>query len=266
MDKLVHAIGVVLGRDYVDKCIDDEFLSAVFEEVVSELEIHDYVENGLSLNEEAPMLFAAAAYSEKEKNVKIFNTARRDADYEVAVRIGNVPESKKIFAANLLIVTALLHELEHAKQRKMIDYDDSLEADLLRLCHDRKENMSTYDLIPAERFAESKALGYAINMLDGSGLIIPELEKYLVEQRYYKLYAGYEEQYASGEYIDKCRDPISAYKTKHNIEQTSMSISESVQIEPDLEKRLYYGMPITMEERKVIRKRAGLNPIDSKQY
>ena len=171
-----------------------------------------------------------------------------------------------MFVANLLIVTSLLHELEHAKQKRIIDNDDSFEADLLRLCHNRKEYMSTYNLIPAERFAESTALSYATNILAGSGLVIPELEKYLVKKKYETLYFGYEDEYASGEYIDRCTDPISEYRRKHNLQQQGMSVVEAVQIEPDLEKRLYYGMPITMEERKVIRDCAGLKPIDSKQY
>lgn len=63
---------------------------------VSENRIYEYVSNGITFNEEAPMFFASAAYVEKEKQVKLFNTAERDVKYEVAVyikKITRIPKS-----------------------------------------------------------------------------------------------------------------------------------------------------------------------------
>lgn len=253
MDEILTKIATILDTQYQDKIVDEEFLQAIFDDVVKEQGLEEYLENGLLMNEESPMFFAVAAYCEKEKNIKFFDTAIRDTKYEVNMDIKTLPESKKVFATNLLLVTSLLYELEHAHQKKLVETSDSYEAELLRMAEGRQETISTYNLIPNERFAESKALQAAMTILDRTGLIVPDLRDYLDKKRANCLIGGYE-----GIYDREQTYPIKQYAEKHEIPYSEMSVEESVQTEPDLETRLFYGMPITKEEYQATRAKAGL--------
>lgn len=260
MDNILTKIATILDTDYQEKYVDDEFLQAIFNDVVELQGTRKYVENGLSTNEEEPMLFSSAGYDKKAKKIKFFDTSLIYAKYEVNVYIKGLSESKRVFATNLLLVTTLLHELEHVNQEKLKENSDLYEAELLRAEDGNNENTSTYDLMPSERFAESKALSSALTILSRSTLIVPELYSYLEEKRNLCLIKGYEDTY------NECQSyPIKQYMDKNNISHSPMSISESLYTEPELETRLFYGMPITEDEYKSTRTKAGLKN-DSGSY
>ncbi|MBQ3510995.1 MAG: hypothetical protein IJA30_01710 [Bacilli bacterium] len=253
MNEILEKVAIILDNHYQDEYVDEEFLKAIFDDVVELQGTRKYVENGLTMSGEAPMLFAAGGYDKKEKKIKFFDTTLRDTKYEVNVYIKGIPEDKKVFATNVLLITTLLHELEHVNQEKMKEFDDSYEADLLRLEEGKEETISTYELIPGERFAESKALSSALSLLDKSIVYCPVLQNYLEQKRNLCLIKGYEDTYNS------CQSyPIKQYMDKHNIEHAPISVEESIQTEFDLNKRLFIGLPITEEEYRTTREKAGL--------
>lgn len=108
-------------------------------------------------------------------------------------------------------------------------------------------------------------LNYGLEILYSLGLIIPRLEEYLIEKRYSELYSGYEDECTS-DYDKKYTYPLDAYINSHNIVHSRMWVEESVEIEPELETRLYYGMPITMTERVEVRKKADLRDNKNNVY
>lgn len=260
MKEILKKTAIILDNHFQEEYVDEEFLQAIFDDVVEVQGTKEYVKNGFSMETKSPVDLPAAGYLEKEGKIELSGTALKNAQYEVDVHINSLPESKRVFATNLLLVTHLLHELEYVNQRKIKENDDSYEANLLRAEEGNKVSISTYHVTPSERFAEANSLSSALTILDNSIVYAPELKEYLEQRRNLGLITGYEDvQNHSQSY------PIKQYMDSHGISHSEMNVSESVQTFPDLDTRLFYGMPITEEEYKTVRTKAGLKN-DSVSY
>ena len=252
MEDILVQIAINLDNSYRDKYVDEEFLRWIFDEVVDYLDIREYVINGFSFGGESPMLFASGGYDRINKKIQFFDLALPMARNEVHNQM-KVEGHNSIIATNILMVNTLLHELEHVHQQKKIN-DDSYEAYMLKLCEGNKETISTYDYIPSERFAENIAVLQTQVILNNMGIIIPEIDEYMEKRHNHWIIKGYVDE------ANNCMIyPLKRYVEAHGLGESNMSLDEAILTYPELEDRLFYGLPISDEEYLLVREKAGIS-------
>ena len=252
MKDILVNIAAVLDNEYRDKYVDEEVLRWIFDEVVDHLGIREHVINGFEFGGESPMLLASGGYNHVDKKIQFFDMALPMAKNEVHNQM-KIEGHNSIIAANILMINTLLHEIEHANQKKKIN-EDTYEAYMLRLCEGNRETISTYSLIPSERFAEDLAVLQTQVILNNMSIIVPEIYSYMEQRRNHWIISGY---------VDEVNDcmvyPLKRYVEAHGIGKSNMSLDEAVMTYPELEDRLFYGLPISEEEYMLVRERAGLS-------
>ena len=252
MKDILINIASVLDNNYRDKYVDEDVLRWIFDQVVDFLNIREYVCNGFYFGGDSPKLFASGGYDSINKKIQFFDLALPMAKSEVHNQM-KIEGHNSIIAANILMVNTLLHELEHVNQKKKIN-EDTYEGYMLRLSEGNKETISTYDYIPSERFAENIAVLQTQVILNNMGIIIPEIDEYMEKRRNHWLIKGY---------IDEVNDsmvyPLKRYVEVHGIGESNMSLAEAVLTYPELEDRLFYGLPISDDEYLLVREKAGLS-------
>lgn len=252
MKDILVQIAVILDNEYRDKYVDEEVLKWIFDEVVEHLGIREYVCNGFKFGGDSPMLLASGGYDSVNKRIQFFDISLPMAKNEVHNQM-KIEGHNSIIAANILMVNTLLHELEHVNQKKKMN-EDTYEAYMLNLCEGKKETISTYDYIPSERFAENIAVMQTHVILNNMGIIIPEINAYMEQRRNHWIIKGY---------VDEVNDcmvyPLKRYVETHGIGESNMSLDEAVLTYPELEDRLFYGLPISEEEYLMVREKAGLS-------
>lgn len=253
MKDILVNIAAVLEKEYQDKYVDEEFLRWIFDEVVEFLDIREFVCNGFKFGGPAPMIFAGGGYDSQNKCINFFDLSLPLAKNEVHNDIGITDEKRKIMATNILMINTLLHEIEHAHQKKKL-LSDSYEGYLLGLEDGNQETISTYDFMPSERFAENIANGQTKVILENMCVIMPDVEAYLEERRNHWLIKGYIDTYNQ-----TVSYPMKMYMESHGKKFSDMSLEEVVLTYPELEDRLFYGLPISEEEYLLVRERAGLD-------
>ena len=253
MKDILVNIAAVLEKEYQVKYVDEEFLRWIFDEVVEFLDIREFVCNGFKFGGPAPMIFAGGGYDSQNKCINFFDLSLPLAKNEVHNDIGITDEKRKIIATNILMINTLLHEIEHAHQKKKL-LSDSYEGYLLGLEDGNQETISTYDFMPSERFAENIAVMQTHVILNNMGIIIPEINAYMEQRRNRWIIKGY---------VDEVNDcmvyPLKRYVETHGIGESNMSLDEAVLTYPELEDRLFYGLPISEEEYLMVREKAGLS-------
>lgn len=253
MKDILVQIAIILDNEYRDKYVDEEVLRWIFDEVVKFHGIEEYVCNGFKFGGPAPMLFASGGYDSINKCISFFDLALPMAKNEVYNQMKIKDDPKEIIAANILMVNTLLHELEHANQKKKMK-EESYESYILSLEEGREETIRTYDFMPSERFAENIAGQQVRVILDNLSMIIPEIDDYMEQRRNHWIIKGY---------VDEVNDcmvyPLKRYVEAHGIGESNMSLDEAVLTYPELEDRLFYGLPISEEEYLLVREKAGLS-------
>lgn len=252
MKDILVQIAINLDNSYRDKYVGEEFLRWIFDEVVDCLDIREYVINGFSFGGESPMLLACGGYNFKEKKIQFFDISLPMTKNEVHNQM-KITDDRKIIATNILMVNTLLHELEHVHQKKKMT-EDSYESYILLLGEGNRETISTYDFMPSERFAENIALGQTKTILENMNMISPDIENYLEQRRNHWIIKGYVDEF------NKCMVyPLKRYADAHGLKISEMSLEEAVMTYPELEDRLFYGLPISEEEYLIVREKAGLD-------
>ena len=251
MEDILVQMAAVLDNDYRDKYVDEAVLKWIFDQIVDFLNIREYVSNGFEFGGESPMLFASGGYDSINKKIQFFDLALPMARNEVRNQM-KVEGHNSIIATNILMVNTLLHELEHVHQQKKIN-GDSYEAYMLKLCEGNKETISTYDYIPSERFAENIAVLQTQVILNNMGIIIPEIDEYMEKRRNHWIIKGYVDE------ANNCMIyPLKRYVEAHGLGESNMSLDEAILTYPELEDRLFYGLPISEDEYFQVRAKAGL--------
>lgn len=252
MEDILVQIAAVLDNDYRDKYVDEAVLKWIFDQIVDFLNIREYVSNGFEFGGESPMLLACGGYNSKEKKIQFFDISLPMTKNEVHNQM-KVEGHNSIIATNILMVNTLLHELEHVHQKKKMT-EDSYEGYILSLGEGNRETISTYDFMPSERFAENIALGQTKTILENMNMISPDIEKYLEQRRNHWIIKGYVDEF------NKCMVyPLKRYADAHGLKISEMSLEEAIMTYPELEDRLFYGLPISEEEYLIVREKAGLD-------
>lgn len=117
------------------KLADGKYIQELIEIVVDEKNIDDYVGGLLitgkdrSLREPNSLL---AVYYPNRKLIAVYLEAIEEMLKGANVYHGMFTDFEQLFYRNLLVTQVVLHELEHANQRRIIDNEESLEGDILR--------------------------------------------------------------------------------------------------------------------------------------
>ena len=227
------------------KFIDEDFLEKITSMVVAKDGSGDFLKNGVTTNEKAPMLFAQAAYERNAEKIHYYykdmvNWQRYEVDVYYPYKEKLTPE-QRIFLINLLMIETALHEIEHVNQEKKKNEDMGIEGDLLRLCDGRKETISTYEVQPSERLAEIISLRKVIEIARKSKAT-PEIMKYLEDTLKDNMLRGYEKTDGT------LGSPSNDYLFAHGETEVFMTLDEALEQIPDVEERIMYGLPITQDE------------------
>ena len=117
------------------KLVDKAYLEKLIDLVVNSKDISKYVQNSeivSSGTEETMDGILLAEYRPNRKLIRIYSEAmeRMLEDHDRYQELFNGIE--QIFYKNVLITQIILHELEHANQRKIIEKEDTLESKVLK--------------------------------------------------------------------------------------------------------------------------------------
>jgi len=130
-----------------NKLVDEKFIDKLLEIIVNKSKLKEYVKDYSIIDEinlkNAKPEIIAAEYDINEKKITISKKGVDDA-----LQHGNQYRYKFVGSdieqcayMNLIVTQIILHELEHARQQKIITTGNDMEAKILRQCsntHDRK--------------------------------------------------------------------------------------------------------------------------------
>ena len=119
--------GRLVDKNYIEKLIDLTVLDK---------ELANYVCGLIITGKDSKIIDPSsvfAAYYPNQKLIKIYMEAIDALCDSYSVYQKMFTDDEQVFYKNLLITQIVLHELEHANQRKIIDQETSLEEELLRV-------------------------------------------------------------------------------------------------------------------------------------
>lgn len=232
----------IIDIDDIDKIVNYLVIGNELNKQVSNMQIQQIRGNYL------------ASYSPYEKTIYIYynviDKMLEDIDNNTIIE----NDFEMYLYKNISLLQIILHEIEHAKQIKIMHNENSLEAFILRLSSmvsdSTKENL--YDLSPEERFAEIKSFSDIIKMILYINTKIENLHNIIATEKLQRLLKGYHFEnnvvesplinyYVLGnkesylKYFEWCND-----KNKILYDKLYNIYSES--------DRLFYGMPISINE------------------
>ena len=117
------------------KLVDGKYIQELIEIVVDSKDIVDYA-GGLIITDKDSRLrdpnSLLAVYYPNRKLIAVYLDAIEEMLKSYNAYQEMFSSTEKLFYKNLLVTQVVLHELEHANQRKIMDKEKSLEGDILR--------------------------------------------------------------------------------------------------------------------------------------
>ncbi len=262
MKDLYIGIASALENEYRDKYVDEDFMQELFTELKTRYGLEEELVGGFVWGGESPDILGSGGYSNSDKKIQFFKRSINWAKNEVRGGFRNLTDEKEILAVNLSMIATMFHEIDHARQVKVRNNEDTLEAFLLRKTNDQEETISSYDTSPEERFAESRAIDAILEVMKVASFYEPEMEQYFVKRKYHALAIGYfNYKYPHEENMY----PIKSYSLFHGLAHSEIGLEESLETFPSMETRLYYGYPLTHQELVSVREKAGIY-VDSEGF
>ena len=115
------------------KVADKDFILKVVNLVVSYREINDYVKS-IGYEQYNKLDYSSIlGYNYSEKKIIIYEKKLDEYLNSTKSTDAFIPYNEKLFYKNVEIVEALLHELEHANQSKIMEKDNTVESSILKL-------------------------------------------------------------------------------------------------------------------------------------
>lgn len=190
-------------------------------------------------------IFGRAGYNMNDKNLVVFyhNIER---DYKNVISSVNLNDRDKLAFFILLVMQTLLHEYEHVLQKYTEDNGYDYEGNMLRaLLSEKPENMKSYDYSLYERLAEVKSYTWVLKMIESLGIGSKEIYDYFNNMLNNTLKKGY--HYSEEYKLDDGRgvfvSPTEWYARFHG-----KDVSELMRQIVDVDERIWYGLPISVEE------------------
>lgn len=264
------------------KLVDKAYLEKLIDLVVNSKDISKYVQNSeivSSGTEETMDGILLAEYRPNRKLIRIYSEAmeRMLEDHDKYQELFNGIE--QIFYKNVLITQIILHELEHANQRRIIEKEDTLESKVLKtsvtnididlvstllnegftidqiLYYIRREKTlreEHYLLLPDERIAEIRSHQEIVRTLEPIKEYTPNLIEFEKTNVFENMLRGY--SYNQGRIISptleymKIRKNIDKLKEYEWYDENDQECLKKAKAAFSLKKRLNYGLPIDTSE------------------
>ena len=231
-------------KEYSNMVGDEIFIKKLAHIIISEQNTQEFVENGVKIEEEPPVVFCEAGYKSKERRVYFYTKEMlANSRYEACVyypEADKVNEMEKNTLINLLLAQTVFHEMEHVNQQRKMRDEKGIESTLLNYSTDKDETVFTYNVSPSERLAEIMAFRKTIEIAKRLDNVTPEMIRYFEKQEKDSVLRGYE----IGENLIF---PTYEYLKEHSLSQNEI-LEISMQQNLSLEERIVYGLNITKEE------------------
>lgn len=242
-------------RIIYDKSINNKILNLNDIEKILELLVIDKNLNEYILNIDVQLIKSnnLASYSTYDKKITIFSLTIKKMLQNIEKNVLILNNFEHQLYKNLSILQVLLHEVEHANQIKISYNDNTLETFIIRISNLVNEKEDLYEFCPTERFAEIKSFEELLFLLNYITKRLDILPKVLETEKSQRLLKGY--HYYNWLTINS---PLITYfisgRKKHLLESFSWfsnNLDDSlIQVcdEYELNERLKYGFPITIDE------------------
>lgn len=264
------------------KLVDKAYLEKLIDLVVNSKDISKYVQNSeivSSGTEETMDGILLAEYRPNRKLIRIYSEAmeRMLEDHDRYQELFNGIE--QIFYKNVLITQIILHELEHANQRRIIEKEDTLESKVLKtsvtnididlvstllnegftidqiLYYIRREKTlreEHYLLLPDERIAEIRSHQEVVRTLEPIKEYTPNLIEFEKANILENMLRGY--FYNEGVITSPTLEYASASKRIDKLksfqwfDENNQECLRKAKKELSLKKRVTYGLPLDVNE------------------
>ena len=134
------------------KLVDGKYIQKLIEIVVDSKGIVDYA-GGLIITDKDSRLrdpnSLLAVYYPNRKLIAVYLDAIEEMLKSYNTYQEMFSSTEELFYKNLLVTQVVLHELEHANQRKIMDKEESLEGDILRASLSKQDKDITIKLMQA---------------------------------------------------------------------------------------------------------------------
>lgn len=225
----------ILNLDDIEIVLDRLIITKQLNEYISNMKIQQIGSNNL------------ASYSNYTKIITIYSNVIDLMIQNIDKQLLFADDFSKTLYKNLSIIQVVMHEVEHANQEKMLDYDNSLESYILKLSELIEDSPDLYEIKPEERFAEInsyKEILSLLNILNKKSLKINEL---IETDNLQRLLRGY--HYKN----QKIESPLVTYFEKGHKPELLIPLglnndNEKVISAFDLNDRFKYGFPILIDE------------------
>jgi hypothetical protein len=258
------------------KLVDKAYLEKLIDLVVNSKDISKYVQNSeivSSGTEETMDGILLAEYRPNRKLIRIYSEAMERMLQELFNGI------EQIFYKNVLITQIILHELEHANQRRIIEKEDTLESKVLKtsvtnididlvstllnegftidqiLYYIRREKTlreEHYLLLPDERIAEIRSHQEIVRTLEPIKEYTPNLIEFEKANILENMLRGY--FYNEGVITSPTLEYASASKRIDKLksfqwfDENNQECLRKARKELSLKKRVTYGLPLDVNE------------------
>ncbi len=246
------------------KTVDDDYYRELLRIVVKGESLESYIKE-IKFDEEVPGGFYT--YSERQISIDIRSSsifANREA------RLFRFFDEEKRLAKLLICAHLLLHEVEHAKQFKLLDSStDSVEYEILKASNLEHELVSRedysednellesmlgmwqsryykyYTFCPEERMADIGSYKRCYELSKNMGSIALRVSDYLL----YSLYLSYLKGY------DEISNPTKFYLSRIN-PKFDYAIIESSLGDVSVGERFYYGIDVPLGAKKILHRKS----------
>ena len=161
------------------KLVDGKYIQKLIEIVVDSKGIVDYA-GGLIITDKDSRLrdpnSLLAVYYPNRKLIAVYLDAIEEMLKSYNTYQEMFSSTEELFYKNLLVTQVVLHELEHANQRKIMDKEESLEGDILRASLSKQDKDITIKLMQAGLTGKQidLILETQKTMKSEGGLILPD--------------------------------------------------------------------------------------------
>lgn len=270
------------------KVIDQQCMILITRFIIREKYLDNYVidiefEKGIDQNENI-----LAKYFVMDRIIKIYLNQMNKYIEDLDGFFPNSSQFENIFIKNLMVTQTLLHELQHAKQYKIIDHINTMEANILKLgsyfiqeleiiksffekpieeqLKDEefllvqnkidilnKNHQQNYEQAPEERQAEINSVQEVLDIIKPIRDEIPYVSSFMEIFKEENLLCGYQNSFI-GEVSSPTVDYLSNSATIAGLGKLEwydvdpIKCLEKASLQYSLKERLYYGMPISKEE------------------
>ena len=223
-----------------NKIISIYDMNKLLELLIDEKKLDDYI---LNIDIQQIRSNKLASYSHPQKSIIVYSNIIDKMINNISKCLITNNDTTKYFYINLRILQVILHEMEHANQTRVINYNN-LEGFILRIASLVPQKKQIYEFSPSERFAEIKSYEDLKHILNyGNEKSIVALIEMDLLQRNMRGYHYKNEMVVA---------PIISYFSLGEKEKLLYSFdwynSNTNGINYNLEERQFYGFPITSME------------------